>query len=136
MEILDFGAGDGLSTKIIEQRFYSHIVCCDMNESALAINTCGDKVLLRNQQKLPFDDNSFDLVMAVFVMHFILPQKILSEIKRCLKRDGLFAFNCYGDSDYYAIHNKHMNATGLKIICRHDVPLQQRHQIEIWRKML
>jgi len=46
-------------------------------------------------EELPFEDNSFDLVLLANVLdHTNNPGKVLSEVKRVLKREGILHFEC------------------------------------------
>lgn len=46
---------------------------------------------------LPFAENTFDLIFSIGVLqHTGDPEKVLSEISRCLKPSGTFGLNCYG----------------------------------------
>ena len=43
----------------------------------------------RNQNKLPFDDNSFDLIMSFYSLEHIYPlDKYLEELNRVLRKNG------------------------------------------------
>ena len=44
---------------------------------------------------MPFEAEVFDIVFAVFVMHFNIDLQALAELYRVLKPSGLFVFNVY-----------------------------------------
>ncbi len=47
-------------------------------------------------EEIPFPDKTFDIVIIINVLdHVHLPQKVMDEIKRVLKKDGLFHFENY-----------------------------------------
>lgn len=51
-------------------------------------------------ERLPFDDGSFDAVVANFVVHHLArPQIVFSEINRVLKDDGRFGFVVWGEPE-------------------------------------
>jgi len=46
---------------------------------------------------LPFAENTFDLIFSIGVLqHTGDPEKVLSEVSRCIKSEGTFGLNCYG----------------------------------------
>ena len=48
--------------------------------------------------EIPAEDDTFDVVVANFVLFYIKDRdKAFSEIRRVLKRDGVFKFDTYGD---------------------------------------
>ncbi len=73
---------------------YSYLpsVGFDFSEKMLLFNErCTEKVIGNLEEKLPFDDASFDSVTAVFVLNYVQDyNQLLSEIKRILRENGLF----------------------------------------------
>lgn len=98
IDILDFGCGSGLSSKLITQ-YMDEISLdgIDISEKAVELATqiqCNAKHISIGEP-IPFSDKSFDFVIAVFVMHFNIGNFYLTEIHRTLKRGGRFVFNTY-----------------------------------------
>lgn len=99
-KILDIGAGAGDLSSFLYKKD-REIVCLDfadkMREVALTLNPCLD-YHLKSAHRLPFEDESFDMVIAGGVLHHLKTQGILNvslkEIHRVLKRGGYF---CYLD---------------------------------------
>lgn len=93
-KVLDFGSGLGNNLKTLKKKF-SQIVAVDVNHKAL--NFSKDKngdnisyVLLKNE-KLPFQDKTFDLILATEVFeHLPNHKEIMREIKRVIKKNGYF----------------------------------------------
>lgn len=53
--------------------------------------------LQADAEQLPFDDNSFDVVIANFVVHHLArPEKVFREVSRVLKHWGCFSFIVWG----------------------------------------
>lgn len=82
-KILDLGAGA-----------YSYIpsVALDCSQKMLDFNDNSiEKVLGDLENKLPFEDNSFDSVTAIFVINYVKNvELLLAEIRRILKKEGVF----------------------------------------------
>lgn len=74
--------------------------------------------------RLDFDDNSFDVVCAFNVIeHFTCPESMFAEIRRCLKEGGVF---CGGVAFWEPEHNSffHLSRKGLdEILSRHGFEL-------------
>lgn len=90
-KILDVGSGSGMLVGELQK---SSIDAYGIDSSAEAI-TFGTKEGVRNlsvmpsTNKLPFEDNYFDGVLAMDVLeHLRNEQEVLTEIKRVLKKDG------------------------------------------------
>jgi len=81
---LDFGAGDGyFATHIEKISGIRKIVAVDVVKRKHSLL----EPLLYDGQKLPFEDQSFDLVYAVDVVHHCLdPIKALDDMMRCTHR--------------------------------------------------
>jgi ubiquinone/menaquinone biosynthesis C-methylase UbiE len=98
MRILDFGCGDGNSSKFIRKYFiYSEINGIDVSEQS--ISEANQKKIENtifqsfNGVKIPFEDNQFDVIFTSMVFHHIehnLHENILNEIRRVLKPGGRF----------------------------------------------
>lgn len=94
--VLDLGCGIGLTFAILAQNFINSIGC-DVGEKEISAT----KILLKNLnlknrlaiydgKHLPFTDKSFDIVTSIEVIeHVDNPAKMLQEIRRVLKPDGI-----------------------------------------------
>ncbi len=91
---LDLGCGIGQFTKKFIEYGYE-VISSDISD--IALNKVKDfnsniiKLDMRNT--LPFEDNMFDLVFANLSIHYFSDKdtkKLINEIKRILKKDGLF----------------------------------------------
>lgn len=90
--ILDAGCRDGTLTKYLIDN--NTVIGCDIDDAALlqcrqnlGINTCHADL----NQSLPFRDDSFDVVVAAEVIeHLSVPENLVQEAARVLRKDGIF----------------------------------------------
>ena len=65
-----------------------------MNEEELAVNPCLDDIIVHDinqQQRLPFDDASFDIVVCSLSIEYITqPSRLFDEVARTLRPGGRF----------------------------------------------
>ena len=100
LKALDFGCGSGLSSQMLLERIPNlDLIGVDISEKAI---TCCqeqykklDARLIAAGKPLPFEATTFNVIFAVFVMHFNIAIQTLSELRRVLKPSGLFVFNVY-----------------------------------------
>lgn len=92
--VLDFGSGLG-NNLLTMKSFFKNVVVTDVNASALKFSKkkYGNNinyVLLKNE-KLPFKDKNFELVLATEVFEHLSNQRqVMKEIERVLKDKGFF----------------------------------------------
>lgn len=103
---LDLGCGDGLSAVYVQKylpgtEYHGLDISANSIEKARSRGLKGPLFHLYDGIKIPFEDNSFDVVFMACVMHHISPGQrdgILNEIKRVLKENGrliIFEHNTY-----------------------------------------
>lgn len=106
---LDIGCSGGIITSYLSN-YFSEIVGCDIDEKAInkataeyTTDTC--RFVCADSMNLPFDDNSFDVVICNHIYEHVPDSSILiSEIYRILKRGGI----CYfGAGNRYMIKENH-----------------------------
>ena len=94
-KVLDLGGRDGTLTKHFIEK--NHVTLADIDENALKYAQNNYKVETMKvdlNQSLPFQDNSFDVVvMAEVLEHLPYPNITLGEIRRVLKTNGKFIGN-------------------------------------------
>ncbi len=91
---LDLGCGIGQFTKWFMDQGYE-VTSSDISNIALEkVREFNSNVVRADmREKLPFNDNEFDVVFANLSIHYFSDsdtKKLMSEIKRILKKDGLF----------------------------------------------
>jgi len=111
--ILDLGCSDGVLSKRIQEMTKSPLVGVDnyAGRYELAKQKGIEVVDADLNQKLPFDDNSFDLVFAgELIEHVLSPDELLQEVQRVLKPNGLFVLTT---PNLAAWHNRLLLLFGL-----------------------
>ena len=106
---LDLGCGIGQYSKWFMNHGYS-VVSSDISKIALEkVKEFNDNVVYADmREKLPFEDNKFDLVFANLSIHYfsdIETKDLMNEIKRILKKDGLFIGSVNGIQGLEIIKN-------------------------------
>ena len=107
MRILEIGCGDGELWKINKRKILKdiEIIVSDISDGMLrdARRTIGGEDTrfqfgVFDAQEIPYDAETFDLVIANHVLFYCDDiQKVCSEVKRVLKRDGRFVCSTYGN---------------------------------------
>lgn len=88
LKILDIGCGEGVLLNLIFKKTAASVIGVDP-ETQPASKDQPIKIIKATAYKLPFKNNSFDIVISTEVIeHLKIPTKMLSEIKRVLKPKG------------------------------------------------
>ena len=104
--VLDFGCGNGVLFPSLSSR-YRKITAIDIHPAAAKKIKDYYKLdnvfpVKANGTKIPFPDNSFDIVIAASALeHFNDIKKPIGEIKRVLKRGGSFLFLSPSENIFY-----------------------------------
>jgi len=110
--ILDVGAGTGASSFLMLERGASKVTCGDISQYML--DQCRQKARekgisnnriefrLLDAESLPFEDNSFDIVLTGMTLGLIPNQyKAISEMVRVVKRGGIVSIGAHGPEHYW-----------------------------------
>ena len=104
---LDLGCGIGQYSKELINYGYE-VSSADISDIALEkVKEFNSNVIkIDMKENLPFSDNTFDLVFANLSIHYFSNEntkKLMNEIKRILKHDGLFVGSVNGIQGYEKI---------------------------------
>lgn len=111
IKILDYGCGTGGVTKNLER--WGNVVGIEKNPTAVKYARKRNvKVLLVNSKKLPFKNNSFDLVTILDVLYHknVSPDSTLEEVFRVLKPKGYVIITDCAHQNLWSDHDVQMQA--------------------------
>jgi ubiquinone/menaquinone biosynthesis C-methylase UbiE len=98
-EFLEIGCGNGEVARYIARHYKGRVTGIDIDPEQIKIARDGDegiphlKYLEVDSTELPFDDDSFDVVLSFGVLHHIPNwDDALEEIKRVLRKGGYFIY--------------------------------------------
>lgn len=116
-DVLDVGCGTGVLTRELTQHVGAtgSATGFDLSESMLGVarDRCPDATFKQgNVIELPFDDQSFDVVISSFMLMFVLdPEKALSEMARVLKTDGRLVVSVWQGLENNVVYHELVEAT-------------------------
>lgn len=106
-KVLDVACGEGYGTYLLKKWGAAKVTGVDISKEALFVARDkfvdkGIKFIEHNVEELPFEDNSFDVVVSYeTIEHLDNPEKFLMEIKRVIRGDGIIIVSCPNDPYYY-----------------------------------
>ena len=117
-DILEIGAGSSIAKKemVNLSKSYTGIDISQKNISRLLKECEGLNLSLYvdNAESMQFEDNSFDLVIAMAMVYYLDIEKFLSEVKRVLRPGGILFF-CTSNVDVPGFHPAPRSKTYLSI---------------------
>jgi ubiquinone/menaquinone biosynthesis C-methylase UbiE len=95
LEHLDIGSGSGDLISLLKTKFNINSKCCDYTDELMQIPDQKVEIIdLNINKKLPYDDNSFDIITATEVIEHLEDfRAILREIYRILKPNGMIVLS-------------------------------------------
>lgn len=93
ISVLDAGCGNGNYVIDENRNLIDYAVGVDLVPEFTSKNICLDKIDYANLTALPYSDESFDVVISLWVLeHLENPAKVFDEVSRVLKKGGRFLF--------------------------------------------
>jgi SAM-dependent methyltransferase len=95
-DVLLVGASPELSLSMQQRAGTNRLVNLDLSQKMLEL--CVGEKIIAEDETIPFEPNTFDLVMSNLVLHSVNDLVgALVQIQRLLKADGLFTASLYGE---------------------------------------
>ena len=116
-DVLDVGCGTGVLTRELTRHVGGNgsATGFDLSESMLGVARvrCPEATFKQgNVVDLPFDDQSFDVVISSFMLMFVpKPEKALSEMRRVLKTGGRLVVSVWQGLENNVVYRKLVEAT-------------------------
>lgn len=108
-DIFDFGCGDGKVGELISKEQSRHVLLSDIYENGNIKNIGLPFIKIKQNQKIPFPDKSFDTILLLTVLHHSdNPFKVIKEAKRITRKGGkiIVLESVYGVKDYGNLTNE------------------------------
>nr|CAG4650311.1 EOG090X09JT [Sida crystallina] len=105
---VDLGCGFGHASQHLNRDTIGKLIMCDQSELVLAKAAVPDDIplqkLIVDEENLPFEENSVDLVLSSLSLHWVnqLPSTF-QQIHRCLKNDGVFIGCLFGGETLFEL---------------------------------
>ena len=100
-KVLEVGGGAGFGIEYLA-RYASEMHCIEYSEENVALlkgrNSKDVEILQGDAHSVPYDANSFDVVIALAMIYYLNFDKFVSEMKRILRTDGTLFF-CTSNKD-------------------------------------
>jgi SAM-dependent methyltransferase len=130
--IIDFGTGSAKMLDILRPDWSDARLCgVDMSLASLASAPSWAAVVLAAPEgPLPVKTGSVDIITALFVFHFRLPDVVRQELRRILRKPGFLIGNIYGEDT--ASYELDMTAVGWKLCQSTAVAGASGHRIDAW----
>lgn len=116
-DVLDAGCGTGVLTRELTHhvRDAGSATGLDLSESMLGVarSRCPDAIFRQgNVTDLPFEDQSFDVVVSSFMLMFVPdPEKAVSEMRRVLRTGGRLVVSVWQDLENNVVYRELVDAT-------------------------
>jgi ubiquinone/menaquinone biosynthesis C-methylase UbiE len=143
-EVIDVGCGTGILSLMALANGASKMTCVDM--SKLMLEKCKAKIIAEGYgddliqfheaeaERLPFDDESYDVVLSNMVLGLIPNQQAaLTELARVLRPNGIIALSTHGPGHYMEAIGAGLKIMTMRYFLAHRFELWQRDENEVQR---
>lgn len=99
-DVLEIGAGHGMGSKLLSANAKSYTAgeYSKENLDILKNRNFKGNVVQVDAHQMPFEDNSFDVVIALAMIYYLDIEKFLKEVRRVLRPNGVLFF-CTSNKD-------------------------------------
>lgn len=141
-KVIDVGCGTGILSLIALEKGVAKMICVDM--SKLMLEKCKEKITAEgysdeliefheaDAEKLPFDDNSYDVVLLNMVLGMIPNQlATIAELTRVLRSGGTIALSAHGPAHYMEAIEAMLKVMTMRYFLGHRFEFWQRDENEV-----
>lgn len=107
--VLEIGCGVGIVSAHLVNEYDMNVTGIDLDPEQIALARMHNeenerlRFIEADTTRLPFEDHEFDMVLSIYVLHFVGNwEEALEEINRVLKQNGHFIFNDLAVSQFTA----------------------------------
>ena len=146
-EVLDVGCGTGIVSILVLRNGAAKLICGDASEYMLG--QCRKKILAQgyvaekvdfrqlDAESLPYDDKSFNVVVSGMLLGLVPnQQKVVSEMTRVLRPDGILAFSTHGPECWWETGDAAFRAMPKHYTLGYRIEYWPRKGIEIQRMLV
>jgi len=141
-EVIDVGCGTGILSLMALENGAARMTCVDL--SKLMLEKCKAKIIAEGYceeliefreaeaERLPFDDESFDVVASNMVLGLIPDQEAtIIELARVLRPNGILALSTQGPRLYMEAIGAGLKVMTMRYFLGHRFELWQRNENEV-----
>jgi ubiquinone/menaquinone biosynthesis C-methylase UbiE len=141
-EVLDVGAGTGALSFLVLEKGAAKVICGDISQYML--DQCRKKALdkgyskdridfrLLDAESLPFDDNSFDVVITGMTLGLLPNQpRAIAEMTRVVRHGGCVSVGAHGPEHYWEAIDAYFRAITKRYVIGYRLEWWPRKETEV-----